>query len=249
MSSAGGMSTGGSLGGGGLRGGNAGGSSGNLSTAGQGGNGGSSVASGGIGGAVTATGGAGGGVATGGGDAGPDGGTTNVDGGAAGQNNQSCPSPTTYYLDHDDDSFGGAITTQSCVPPQDIVPVVASDVTTGVWVTKGGDCGDNAKLAYPGSTNKVAVTFVRTGWSTPSYDYNCNGLEEPAITDLWVNVPTNCVYQNYQCSGAGAESVGTRSQTIPGANDLCGGVVHHCTTPTATTCGDDFNPGGKNGCN
>jgi hypothetical protein len=153
-----------------------------------------------------------------------------------------CEAPTTYYLDHDADGFGGGITAEACELPQAVVPYESDDLTTGAWVTVGGDCYDGSDDVYPGATVGTSTPFP--GVYGPSYDVNCNGLEEANINVEWVGAAQNCVFEGpYQCSGVAAHKNGNRSETDPGANDLCGGTLMVCLTNTsAGPCGAEPDP-------
>lgn len=196
----------------------------------------------------------------GGGSAGTSAGTGGAnDAGAGGESSQTdagttlpCNNPTTYFLDHDGDGFGGDIAEDACETPEPVLPLVDDDLTTGLWVMTGGDCGDNSEYAYPGSPNSRGSSFSRLGWTVPSYDYDCDGLEEPTNDTEWVGAVQNCTRQSaFQCTGDGIVPTGDRSQSEPGANDLCGGVEQICTADGASSgpCAWKYNgTGAKNSC-
>jgi hypothetical protein len=80
-------------------------------------------------------------------------------GGAAG----SCS--TVYYLDADDDTWGGATT--ACSPG-----------STGTWVTRGGDCDDENADVHPGQQDFSSEAYLPSDGGEASFDYNCSGDEE-----------------------------------------------------------------------
>lgn len=151
-----------------------------------------------------------------------------ADGGAGAA--ASCDNPMTYYVDHDGDGYGGDIHQESCEAPENTARV-DGDLTTGEWLTTSGDCFDDSEFAKPGAAAQNGPYTTSDG---PSYDWDCDGTEEPVVTELWVNEATNCeLVAPYQCEGNGALMNGNRSETISGANDLCGGAVRTCLTNTS----------------
>jgi hypothetical protein len=141
----------------------------------------------------------------------------------------SCPSPTTYYLDHDSDHIGGPISVKSCYPPNPIL-YDRDNLATGLWVTTTGDCNDGDANVFPGQTTSAVAAYKASWLPVPLYDYNCNGVEE-GPTALWVSVQDNCKLSanGQSCEGGGSTPIGGRSQSgYPGINDFCGSGWHVC---------------------
>jgi hypothetical protein len=72
---------------------------------------------------------------------------------------------TNFYLDADDDGWGGD--TLACSPGP-----------TGTWVTETGDCDDQNPTVYPNQQNYFAAPYNPSSGGEASFDYNCDGEEE-----------------------------------------------------------------------
>ncbi len=146
---------------------------------------------------------------------------------------QSCDSPTTYYLDHDRDGYGGPLSLRACDAPPNRT-IIQGDLTTGAWVRRPGDCWDDSDLVSPVGTGKSEAYLVPWG-SAPSYDYDCDGEETPK--EPWTE-PEACTYDNFslRCTGGGYEPNGNRSDSgVAGINDYCGST-------TSITCAVHVGP-------
>jgi hypothetical protein len=87
-----------------------------------------------------------------------------------------------FFKDADYDGFGDpTIKVESCEKPSGHVP-------------NGQDCNDNDYEAHPGQTD----WFTEPSKGGYSFDYNCDGKEEPKHPDLG-----KCTYKNGTCSGDG----------------------------------------------
>ncbi len=95
----------------------------------------------------------------------------------------------TYYLDGDNDGYGGTTTMKSCVPP----------TTMGPWVTEGGDCDDSNNTVNPGQSSYFSSGYVPTGQTDVSFDYNCDGHE----TESGNSSKANCQFSGLSCGGSG----------------------------------------------
>jgi hypothetical protein len=74
----------------------------------------------------------------------------------------------TYYLDADQDGFGdGQVSTEDCAPPQG-------------YVGSSDDCDDADPKAHPGQQG----FFPNPTSGSGTFDYNCDGVEEPEHSDL-----------------------------------------------------------------
>jgi hypothetical protein len=91
------------------------------------------------------------------------GGADNLAGAENGGAGGSCA--TFYYLDSDDDGWGGD--TVACNPG-----------ATGTWVTQTGDCEDQNADVHPNQQNYFATAYTPSSGGEPSFDYNCDGEEE-----------------------------------------------------------------------
>ena len=173
-----------------------GGSGGSGATAGTGGSSGSGGNSGrggnpdGAGGDTTSTGGAGGMQNTGG---------TSV-----------CSSPTTFYPDTDQDTFGRSTgTVTGCTAP-----------ANGNWSIAGGDCDDNQKDVFPKQPTYFGSSYSTSG-GNHSFDYDCSGVEEAAPSQPGA-APSCSSLLGIGCTGTGYVPT-TRSG--PGVNQLCGSTT------------------------
>ena len=160
--------------------------------------------------------GAGNGGAAGAGDGGSSAGGTassggNGSGGVDGSGG-SCPDPTTWYVDVDQDGYGSdsAPTVVSCTQPQ------------GHYAKVGGDCNDNEHNVHPQLTSQEIRFFgkpYQTKNGSDSYDYDCSGEEtgdpsQPkASTCSWLSVGSGCGGSGYAPDNNG----GTAS-----SNPYCG---------------------------
>lgn len=189
---AGGMQTGGS-------GGTQTGGSGGTTTGGSGG-----TSTGGNGG--TTSGGAAGSTAGAAGQAGAAG--SAVDAGVDASGPDGC-AVLTFYLDGDQDGWGGTTTASGCTPPDN-----------GNWVTKGGDCDDGNAKVNPGQTGYFVTGYVKTGTSTVSFDYDCSGAE----TEAGQNPKAGCKVQGLECVGGGY-IVAQPVRSGPGVDPYCGSAL------------------------
>ena len=184
------------------------------------GTGGTDAGSPGNGGAAGAGGSSAGGTASSGG---------NGNGGVNGSGG-SCPDPTTWYLDVDQDGYGSdtAKTVVSCTQPQ------------GHYVKIGGDCNDNESKVHPQLTQQEVRFFgtpYRARNGTDSYDYDCSGVEtgdpsQPkAGACVWLSVVGNCAEAG---NGYVAETGGGQTSSNP----FCGSQkLQTCTkTSVVGTC-------------
>jgi hypothetical protein len=113
---------------------------------------------------------------------------------------------STFFLDGDDDGHGGTTTTYGCVPPN-----------TGHWVSSGGDCDDSNPAVHPAQEDFFVESYVKTGTTSVSFDYDCSGAE----TESASAPKANCHMQNLACAGAGY-LVATPARSGPGVNPYCG---------------------------
>jgi hypothetical protein len=126
---------------------------------------------------------------------------------------------TTFFLDGDEDGYGGTTTAFDCLP------------TTGHWVTTGGDCDDSNKAVHPAQESSFAEGFVRTGTTSVSFDYDCSGAESESG-----NPPkAYCRMENLACVGAGY-AVATPARDGPGINPYCGSAAWVNCSLSGLTC-------------
>lgn len=125
----------------------------------------------------------------------------------------ACGLLTQYYFDGDGDGFGKSDGSRwYCAPP------------SAAWVTKAGDCNDDAASVFPGQT-KYFTTAYRTQ-DTDSFDYDCSGREEPdpAAAGPAPNCPALTLLV---CGGSGFASTG---RTGNGVDSTCGsGTMVTCS--------------------
>lgn len=95
--------------------------------------------------------------------------------------------PVAWYLDGDADGVGGTTSVQACTAP------------TPAWVAVGGDCDDTNPDVHPGQTTFFAASYVPTGKSDPSFDYDCDGQE----TESGASPKGGCSVVSLACVGAG----------------------------------------------
>ncbi len=100
---------------------------------------------------------------------------------------------TTYYLDNDGDTFGAGAASCLCKAP------------SAKHVTKGGDCYDGNKAAFPGQT-----AWFTTQRGDGSFDYDCSAKDE-----VQYSASGACSWQLFGCkTDAGWD----------GGTPKCGGV-------------------------
>lgn len=121
--------------------------------------------------------------------------------------------PVTYYLDADNDAYGGAMSVTSCFPPP-----------SGTWVTVGGDCDDSNGQVHPGQLGYFDVGYLPPGQTQKSFDYNCDGKE----TESGNSPRASCAVVSLACTGSGyVEATPARSGM---------GVDPFCGSTSAVTC-------------
>jgi hypothetical protein len=140
----------------------------------------------------------------------------------------SCPDPTTWYVDLDQDGYGSdaAQTVVSCTQPQ------------GHYVKIGGDCHDNNGSVHPQLTATEKKFFgkpYRAQNGTDSYDYDCSGKE---TGDPSQPIASTCALLTIgggnTCGGTGyspSTSGGTTS-----SNRYCGSQKFQACTKSGLTC-------------
>jgi hypothetical protein len=74
----------------------------------------------------------------------------------------------TFYEDRDGDGYGGNVTTTSCFEPPGFAGIA-------------GDCDDGNPMVHPHRLDASSTPYVVTGTSHSSYDFDCDGVESPAI--------------------------------------------------------------------
>jgi hypothetical protein len=152
---------------------------------------------------------------TAGADAGPgSGGTSNDSGpgsGGLGGAGGSCPDPTVWYVDVDQDGYGSTSlpTVKSCSPPP------------GPYSKVGGDCHDGNRDVHPQVTPQEKNFFgtpYKTAAGADSYDYDCSGVEtgDPSQTKAG-----SCVISVGVCGGSGYQQSNRGGGT---ANPYCGSL-------------------------
>lgn len=77
----------------------------------------------------------------------------------------ACEKLSTYYEDKDGDGWGGATAVQGCALAEGLSE-------------KSGDCHDGDRDVHPGQSHYFGVPYT-TPSGTPSFDYDCSGVEEP----------------------------------------------------------------------
>ena len=144
-------------------------------------------------------------------DAGQDGG---VDDGDAGDDaaDDGCI-PVTWYKDEDGDGWGNeAVTLEACERP-------------GLdWVAQKGDCHDGNADVNPDQTQYFGIPYTPPKGSVPSFDYNCDGIEEGDPAKVTTNTTEKCTINGTRCEGAGYVAGKLRGE---GFNDFCGSVKFH----------------------
>jgi hypothetical protein len=192
---------------------NGGGGSGALGSGGSGGRAGTGGSSG-----------SGGNLGRGGNPDGAGGDTTST-GGAGGTQNTGgtsvCSSPTTFYPDTDQDTYGRSTgTVTGCTAP-----------ANGNWSTVGGDCDDNEKDVFPKQPTYFDSSYSTSG-GNHSFDYDCSGIEEGAAGEA--GAPPGCSsLLGIGCTGTGYVPT-TRSG--PGVNPLCGSTTQATCRSTGLAC-------------
>ncbi len=122
-----------------------------------------------------------------------------------------CP---TYFLDADNDGFGGTTKQVSCTPP--------ASPDGGAWATVGGDCNDADKNVFPGQTSYFGVGYSSaSGGAATSFDYDCNTLESagPALAKAGT-----CTVGGDGCLGAGYLPAEPARPAGAGVDGYCGSV-------------------------
>jgi hypothetical protein len=126
---------------------------------------------------------------------------------------------TTFYLDGDQDGWGGTTTAMACSSPGTF------------WVTQGGDCDDSNATVHPGQASFFTVGYVPTGKTETSFDYNCDGTEEESGS----SPKANCAVDVTTCIGAGyIEAMPVR--TGPGVDAYCASASTVTCTYEVTSC-------------
>jgi hypothetical protein len=97
----------------------------------------------------------------------PDGGAGGVPEGGAG--GEPCTGPVTWYEDKDGDGFGTEESVFACPAPE------------GKWARVSGDCDDTRSEVNPKQTKYFGVPYQAAD-GTDSFDYDCDGHEEPNPT-------------------------------------------------------------------
>lgn len=123
-----------------------------------------------------------------------------------------CP---TYYLDGDNDGFGGTTKQVTCTPP-------TSSPAGGTWVTVGGDCNDANKSVFPGQTSYFGAGYSSgVGTAATSFDYDCSTKEDaaPALAKAGT-----CTPGGDGCIGAGYLPAEPARPTGTGVDPYCGSV-------------------------
>jgi hypothetical protein len=128
---------------------------------------------------------------------------------------------TTFYEDKDGDGWGSAKTVQACEAAPGL-----SDRT--------GDCDDGNKNVFPGQTKYFAAPYT-TPVGKASFDYDCNGSEDPT--------PNLVQFQNFPictttmaCSASGDNGKYCwepqhAARTAAGSFDKCGARAWVCLAP------------------
>jgi hypothetical protein len=138
-----------------------------------------------------------------------------------------CEPKTPYYKDGDNDGYGaGASAGAACAPP----PGNA---------TKAGDCLDTDGRVHPDQTTYFATGYTNAS-AMLSYDYNCNGTEEPQSSSRGMCSPTCAV--GY---------LPNNNRPAPGTNAYCGSTsfVTGCSGPgSGSSSGCSVSASPANGC-
>ena len=127
---------------------------------------------------------------------------------------------TTFYLDSDSDGYGGTSVTESCRPPG-----------IGRWVTTAGDCDDNNEVVHPGQTNFFAQGYTKTGGTSVSFDYDCNGHE----TESGNSPKGSCQVVSLTCVGSGY-LIASPPRSGPGVDPYCGSTASVNCSGGALNC-------------
>lgn len=137
---------------------------------------------------------------------------------------EACTTPTTFYRDRDGDGYGSTDDhISACVAP------AAGDA--GAWVVDPGDCRDDLPDVRPDPQDPAVRDghYSSQGYSDPtkpggvSFDYNCNGIEEPDPTNLYGTEPS-CPVLIPGCSGKGYVAVAPE-RSGPNINSYCGSTT------------------------
>lgn len=126
----------------------------------------------------------------------------------------------TFYLDGDDDGYGGTTTITGCAPP-----------ASGTWVTQGGDCDDSNKVVHPDQPNYFPQAYTKTGTAELSFDYNCDGSESEAGS----NPQLGCHVVNLGCVGSGYVPADP-PRSGAGVDAYCGSTQKENCTGNALSC-------------
>lgn len=141
---------------------------------------------------------------------------------------EACAAPITWYLDGDDDGYGGTTTSTACAAPQ-------APLGGGVWVTRDGDCDDSNAQVNPGVTAFFTVGYTPVGSTAVSFDYNCDHVE----TEARDSPEASCGWSGLICDGSGyIEATPLRSGA--GVDPYCGSnQVVTCSFSLPFTCSGD----------
>jgi len=111
----------------------------------------------------------------------------------------------TFYQDLDHDGFGNAaVTVEACDTPPD-------------YAANALDCDDTNPLVHPGGK------FSKVPTASGSFDYNCDGKEEPEATKFVPVAYCNC--SNFGCQG----SAPGWYQALPACGEQGEYLVDACT--------------------
>lgn len=134
--------------------------------------------------------------------------------------------PVRLFRDSDGDRFG------SNAPEDERLDCPPVDG----FVAVSGDCNDAEPDVFPEQAEFFAVGYDTE--SGTSFDYDCDGSEEPGLDERFVPAPADCEIRTPNC---GTAAVGYREPLTPregaGVDPLCGSSDRvRCSAATTTTC-------------
>lgn len=144
---------------------------------------------------------------------------SNAPAGGGGPADGGC-TPTTFYEDKDGDGWGSAKTVQACAASAGLTD-------------RTGDCDDGNESVFPGQTKYFATPYT-TPLGKASFDYDCNGSEDPT--------PDLVQFQSFPICNSSLVCVPNDTgrycwepqhalRTTRGAFDKCGARAWVCLAP------------------
>lgn len=135
-----------------------------------------------------------------------------------------CSAPAIWYRDEDDDGYGAANT----------APRSICDDDTRGYAQNALDCDDSDDRAHPGQTQPQSTP--RRGPATPSFDFDCDGVETRTRTGT--ATCSGCELVNRSGTGGwqAEPACGVEGQIVTGCRSVGPGTCSPAYTPAVQTC-------------